>query len=886
MTTPAAPERQSRYDNRDKQRALSRFGRHIIRFRFARELLIVIAFCLFTSALTWPYVTRLRDAVVDTGDPYLMAWVLWWDYHATFTSPLHLFDSNLFYPLRYTLALSEHSYGIALLFFPLFALGLRPLTVHAIAMFFGFALSGYGAFRLGRTLTRSSAVGWVAGIVFAFVPYRFHMMSQVAYLFSPWIPLVFEALILFARERSRMRAAWLGCAFFMSGITTISWFNYSLIPLALYTAILLTRKALWRDRDFWRRGAVAIGTASLLLLPFMLPYAIVARLYGFKREFEEIKFYSAWPSHWLSVENRNRLWNRMGEPIPESWRFKLFPGLLPILFSLGSLPASRISTEQSDTPRLWETAENRQRWLRWLDGLIIAAFAISILAIGFDRTDAFRGLFRLVKSEHALAFLTVAVFVRLCVAYPSFLRQTNANFIGTLRSAQRSDGFWLGVLLTIVGFCYSLGWNFFFYRICYDLIPYFRSMRVASRGAMIAYLGLALLSGLGVKRLAESLHLRIPRLRTGAIILVACVLLLIELNAAPLRFMRGEVNPDAVTLRLKQTAMRGGLVELPAGGEFNDRYILRSADHEKPLIVGRSGFNSPVEDQIEALTRSGTIPEELMDLMEKVPTSYLVVVNQSIAPERKTDYQTFLAHEIVSGRLRFINRFDGHDDLYAVVKTEPDAKSEAPPPFDLSIPDWATRIREDPVNILGRPEWSQTLYRVYLTSSGAFPRYAEFIRALETIGTGIELGSNTQEQQFESRLRAFVENLTSSDTFKRNFNGLDDMQYVDRLLQNAGITSPLERQALAGGLRSGKETRADTLLKIVSDQRFGDQENYRSLVLLHYFGFLRRNPGDAPDHDLSGFSFWLKVLEQNHDPAKIALAFKESSEYQSLSRQH
>ena len=31
--------------------------------------------------------------------------------------------------------------------------------------------------------------------------------------------------------------------------------------------------------------------------------------------------------------------------------------------------------------------------------------------------------------------------------------------------------------------------------------------------------------------------------------------------------VRGEVNPDAVTLKLKQTAMRGGLVELPAGGE-------------------------------------------------------------------------------------------------------------------------------------------------------------------------------------------------------------------------------------------------------------------------------------------------------------------------------
>ena len=36
------------------------------------------------------------------------------------------------------------------------ALGAQPLTVHAVAMFFGFATCGYGAFRLARTLTGST----------------------------------------------------------------------------------------------------------------------------------------------------------------------------------------------------------------------------------------------------------------------------------------------------------------------------------------------------------------------------------------------------------------------------------------------------------------------------------------------------------------------------------------------------------------------------------------------------------------------------------------------------------------------------------------------------------------------------------------------------------
>jgi len=162
--------------------------------------------------MTWPYVTRLRDSVADAGDPYLHAWVMWADYHQTFHDPLHLFNANIFYPLPYTLAFTESEYGIALLFFPLYAIGLHPLTVLSVATFLSFAFCGYGAFRLARTLTGSSTAAWTAGIIFAFIPYRFHVMSQVTYVFAGWVPLLLEALVLFARERSWKRAAWLAVA--------------------------------------------------------------------------------------------------------------------------------------------------------------------------------------------------------------------------------------------------------------------------------------------------------------------------------------------------------------------------------------------------------------------------------------------------------------------------------------------------------------------------------------------------------------------------------------------------------------------------------------------------------------------------------------------------
>jgi len=163
-------------------------GRQVLSLpSWLREFLIVLAFFGFTSVMTWPWVTRLRDAVWDNGDSYAFAWSLWWNYHQTFHDPLNLFQANIFFPYRYTLAFTEHNFGISLLCFPLFALGLRPLTVLSIATFSGFALSGYGAFRLARTLTGSYGIAWTAGVLFAFVPFGF-MLS----LIPPFLVTVLE----------------------------------------------------------------------------------------------------------------------------------------------------------------------------------------------------------------------------------------------------------------------------------------------------------------------------------------------------------------------------------------------------------------------------------------------------------------------------------------------------------------------------------------------------------------------------------------------------------------------------------------------------------------------------------------------------------------------
>ena len=51
---------------------------------------------------------------------------------------------------------------------------------------------------------------------------------------------------------------------------------------------------------------------------------------------------------------------------------------------------------------------------------------------------------------------------------------------------------------------------------------------------------------------------------------------------------------------------------------------------------------------------------------------------------------------------------------------------------------------------------------------------------------------------------------------------------------------------------------------------------------MQYFGYLRRNPTDAPDSDFSGYNFWFGKLNQfggNYQTAEMVKAFIVSSEY-------
>jgi hypothetical protein len=211
-----------------------------------RFLALALAlFIALTAVMTYPQVFRMADGVHDPGDPLMVTWVLGWVAHQIPIAPAHIFDANIFYPERNTLAYSETLLVPGLLAAPLFWVGVAPIVVYNLVFLSGFALSGVGVALLVRRLTASSGAAILAGIVFAFAPYRIDHYAHLQLQQTQFIPL---ALWAFHRllDTGRLRDGVLVGVFTACQMLSCMYYGIFLIPYmgVVCGALLLTKREL------------------------------------------------------------------------------------------------------------------------------------------------------------------------------------------------------------------------------------------------------------------------------------------------------------------------------------------------------------------------------------------------------------------------------------------------------------------------------------------------------------------------------------------------------------------------------------------------------------------------------------------------------------------
>lgn len=192
-------------------------------------------------------------------------------------------------------------------------------------------------------------------------------------------------------------------------------------------------------------------------------------------------------------------------------------------------------------------------------------------------------------------------------------------------------------------------------------------------------------------------------------------------------------------------------------------------------------------------------------------------------------------------------------------------------------------------------EFQQTGVFVIRSQRAAFGRksdtaasrflYQEFMRDARQIGEGVTVGQPGFEQKLEANRQAYATEIVSGAAFITRYSiALSAEQYVDSLFFSAMVTpTSSERQAAITAFGPGGTSGRVAALRSVADSAsLTNAEFNPSFVLMQYYGYLRRNPTDAPDGNDNGYQFWLTKLNLfggNFTNAEMVKAFILSGEY-------
>jgi hypothetical protein len=286
--------------------------------------------------MTWPSVLHIATHSVEHQDIFFNIWRMEWVRHALLTSPADLFNGNQFYPERGVLAYSDAMIVESLIAFPLLSAGLPAMLVHNLLLLGVIAASGIGMFVLARYLWGNTYAAVIAGLVFAFAPYRFSHFMHMELQWAVWMPWAFWAMQR-TLDTGAVRYGLLTGLFMTLQLTSSIYYGLFLtVILATIGGIQLCMMGRRASRPVAALGAGALILAATAWV-YSGPYREASAHVGLRTTLE-IRKYSAEPSSYFRVHESNRL---LGRWRAGSTELSLYPGIVPLTLGLIGLVAMR-----------------------------------------------------------------------------------------------------------------------------------------------------------------------------------------------------------------------------------------------------------------------------------------------------------------------------------------------------------------------------------------------------------------------------------------------------------------------------------------------------------------------------------------------------------------
>jgi len=305
-----------------------------IRFRW--HLIIPALYIGITAILLWPLVFHIRSAVAERlDDPLLNAWTLRWVQHALVTQPGHLYDGNMFAPNLRSLAFSELLLPQAIMAWPVWLVSHDALLAANVTLLATYPLCGIAMYALSRSLGAVRGAAFIAGLTYAFAPFRMDNNAHLQVLSMQWMPLAILAIIRFMQRPTRWRFAAITATVTLAALSSV----YYTVMFGTGLIVFMIVEAIRQRRLFVSRRAVgllaALAIGAVIVGAIDVPYLTMRREHGIVRTLDEAYDDSAHKVSYFTVTPGSVVWNR-ALPTSGPEHSALFPGvILLVLAAIG-----------------------------------------------------------------------------------------------------------------------------------------------------------------------------------------------------------------------------------------------------------------------------------------------------------------------------------------------------------------------------------------------------------------------------------------------------------------------------------------------------------------------------------------------------------------------
>lgn len=291
----------------------------------------LVGFIALAVVLTAPLSLHPSGLARLDGDGRFSIWNIGWVAHALSTDPLNVWNANIFFPSRTTLAYSEANLLAGAFAAPVYAATGNVFLASNLVLIASFVLSAMATYALVTYLTGNRRAAAVSAIAFAFCPFVFAHLSHIQLLMTAGLPL---SLLCFHRLADRPtigRGAALGLALAAQTYACAYYGIFAVLLIGLATLLFAVLRRDLDQRAYWTAILVGALVSAAVVAPLALVYARFGSETGFARPLDQARLYSATPGSYLASAAYAHRWLLT---LAGNWREVLFPGLIATILGV------------------------------------------------------------------------------------------------------------------------------------------------------------------------------------------------------------------------------------------------------------------------------------------------------------------------------------------------------------------------------------------------------------------------------------------------------------------------------------------------------------------------------------------------------------------------